>query len=209
MKICLIRHAETAWSLSGQHTGKTDLKLTENGEAQARGLAKRLRDFDFTQVLVSPSLRARQTCALAGLGAARQIENDLAEWNYGNYEGLRSVEIRHTAPQWNIWRDGCPGGESPASVRARADQLIERLGAMQGTVALFTHGQFGTALAVRWIGLALIESQHFSLGTASLSVLGSVPELPDRNTIDLWNERQITPQPQPQPQPQPTLPPSH
>ncbi len=188
LRICLVRHGETAWSLSGQHTGRTDLELTEHGEAQACTLADRLQAFHFTHVLVSPSLRARQTCALAGLAAGSQIDSSLAEWDYGNYEGLRSVDIRQIHHHWNIWRDGCPGGESPVSVRTRADQLIARLQVMEGTVALFSHGQFGAALAARWIGLALIKSQHFSLHTASISLLGSVPDHPDRRTIDLWNE---------------------
>ena len=195
LKICLIRHGETAWSLSGQHTGRTDLELTAHGQAQARTLAERLQGLHFTSVLVSPSLRARQTCALAGWGPASQIDTGIAEWDYGSYEGLRSVDIRQTQPDWNIWRDGCPNGESPASVSTRADQVITRLQALQGTVALFSHGQFGAALAARWIGLALIEGQHFSLHTASVSLLGSVADHPDRHTIELWNAHHCAPDP--------------
>ncbi len=193
MKVCLVRHGETAWSLSGQHTGLTDLALTAHGEDQARDLEPRLRSLGFTHVLVSPRLRARQTCELAGFGAASKIEPDLSEWDYGHYEGLRSVDIRRESPGWNIWRDGCPGGESPADVRARADRLIARLGTMQGTVALFSHGQFGAALAVRWIGLALVEGQHFALHAASVSLLGIDPHHPDRRTIESWNERRTPP----------------
>ena len=188
MKICLVRHGETAWSLTGQHTGLTDLGLTAHGEVESRALAPRLRSLAFTQVLVSPRLRARQTCELAGLGTASAIEPDLSEWVYGHYEGLRSADIRKDTPDWNIWRDGCPGGESPADVSARADRLIARLCELQGTVALFTHGQFGAALAARWIGLMLVEGQHFALNTASVSLLGIDPRHPDRRIIELWNE---------------------
>lgn len=189
MKLCLVRHGETAWSISGQHTGLTDLALTADGHAQARALAPRLQAWDFTQVLVSPRLRARQTCELAGLAAASQVEPDLAEWDYGRYEGLRSVDIQRDRPDWNLWRDGCPDGESPADVGARADRLIARLDAMEGTVALFSHGQFGAALAVRWIGLALIEGQHFPLHAASVSLLGTAAHHPGWRTIELWNDR--------------------
>ena len=192
MKVCLVRHGETAWSLSGQHTGVTDLGLTAHGEDESRSLAPRLRSLEFAQVLVSPRLRARQTCELAGVAAMSEIESDLSEWGYGQYEGLRSADIRRKKPDWNIWRDGCPGGESPADVSERADRLIARLctveSTMQGTVALFTHGQFGAALAARWIGLMLVEGQHFALNTASVSLLGIDPHHPDRRTIDLWNE---------------------
>ena len=193
MKLCLVRHGETAWSLSGQHTGTTDLGLTAHGEDESRFLAPRLRSLAFTQVLVSPRLRARQTCELAGFGAASVIEPDLSEWNYGRYEGRRSVDIRRESPGWNIWRDGCPGGESPTDVSARADRLIARLRKMEGTVALFSHGQFGVALAVRWIGLALVEGQHFALHTASVSLLGIDPRHADRRMIELWNEARIPP----------------
>jgi probable phosphoglycerate mutase len=188
MKVCLIRHGETAWSLSGQHTGVTDLGLTAHGEDEARSLAPRLRGLAFAKVLVSPRRRARQTCALAGFAAASELEPDLSEWDYGRYEGLRSADIHLERPGWNIWRDGCPGGESPGDVSERADRFIARLCTMPGTVALFTHGQFGAALAVRWIGLMLVEGQHFALNTASVSLLGIDPHHPDRRTIELWNE---------------------
>ena len=193
MKVCLVRHGETAWSLSGQHTGLTELGLTAHGEVEARALAPRLRALAFTHVLVSPRVRARQTCALAGFAAASRIEADLAEWDYGDYEGRRSEDIHQDEPDWNIWRDGCPGGESPGEVSARADRLIARLAALDGTVALFSHGQFGAALAVRWIGLALLEGQHFALHPASVSLLGSDPHHPDRRVIELWNERGAAP----------------
>ncbi len=188
MKACLIRHGETTWSLSGQHTGKTELDLTANGEEQARSLAPRLQSLGFTRVLVSPRLRARRTCELAGLGAMAEVEPDLTEWDYGEHEGRRSVDIRQDDPDWDIWRDGCPGGESPADVSARADRLIERLARIGGTVALFSHGQFGVALATRWIELPLIEGQHFILHPASVSLLGTNPHHADRRVIELWNE---------------------
>jgi broad specificity phosphatase PhoE len=193
MKACFVRHGETAWSLSGQHTGLTDLALTVHGEEQARALAPRLRSFDFTHVLVSPRLRARQTCQLAGYGAASGIEPDLSEWDYGHYDGLRTDDIQRDRPGWNIWRDGCPGGESPADVCTRADKLIARLQTMNGTVALFSHGQFGSALAARWIGLALAEGQHFALQPASVSLLGIDPHHADRRVIELWNESRTLP----------------
>jgi probable phosphoglycerate mutase len=188
MKVCLIRHGETAWSLSGQHTGKTDLDLTANGQDQARSLAPRLQAMGFTRVLVSPRLRARRTCELAGLGGMAEVEADLAEWDYGEHEGRRSADIRLNHPGWDIWRDGCPGGESPADISARADRLITQLHRMGGSVALFSHGQFGVALATRWIGLALIEGQHFTLHPASISLLGTHPQHQNRRVIELWNE---------------------
>lgn len=188
LEIYLIRHGETAWSLSGQHTGTTDLALTAHGEDQARALAPRLAQTAFTQVLVSPRLRARQTCALAGYAAASEQEPDLAEWDYGDYEGLRSEDICQTRPDWSVWRDGCPHGEMPADVCARADRLIRRLCTLRGQVALFSHGQFGTALAVRWIGLPLEAGQHFALSAASLSVLGHASHHPQMRVIARWNE---------------------
>lgn len=188
MKACLVRHGETAWSLSGQHTGLTDLALTPVGEDQSRGLALRLQSIGITRVLVSPRLRARQTCDLAGMGAQSEIEPDLAEWDYGDFEGRRSVDIRRDHPDWSIWRDGCAGGESTADIVVRADRLIVRLATMKGIVALFSHGQFGAALAARWIGLALIEGQRFPLHPASVSLLGIDAQHANRRVIELWNE---------------------
>lgn len=193
LQIYLVRHGETAWSLSGQHTGITDLPLTAHGEEQARALAPRLAQIGFTHVLVSPRLRARQTCALAGLVAASVVESDLAEWDYGDYEGLRSEDICKTRLGWNVWRDGCPHGETPADVAARADRLIDRLCTLQGKVLLFSHGQFGTALAVRWIGLPLEAGQHFELHAASLSVLGYAQHHPQTRVMTLWNEALVLP----------------
>nr|WP_240964974.1 MULTISPECIES: histidine phosphatase family protein [unclassified Acidovorax] len=188
LEIYLVRHGETAWSLSGQHTGHTEVPLTEHGESQARALAQRLGETVFTHILVSPRLRARQTCALAGCAAASEIEPDLAEWDYGDYEGLRSEDIRKARPDWNVWRDGCPHGEMPAHVSIRANRLIARLCTLQGRVALFSHAQFGAALAVRWIGLPLDTGQHFALFPASVSVLGHASNHPATRVVALWNE---------------------
>lgn len=184
MRACLIRHGETTWSLSGQHTGLTDLPLTAHGEVQALELAPVLMALDFQHVLVSPRLRARQTCDLAGLGPIAELEPDLSEWVYGDYEGLRSADIRKDRPAWNIWRDGCPGGESPVEVRERADRLIARVRVLQGTVALFSHGQFGAAFAARWIGLAIVEGQHFAMRPAALCSLGYHSHEPVWPTIE-------------------------
>ena len=192
LQIYLVRHGETAWSLSGQHTGITDLPLTAHGQEQAQALAPRLAQIGFTQVLVSPRLRARQTCTLSGCDAASTVEPDLAEWDYGDYEGLRSEDIGNTRPGWNIWSDGCPHGESPAEVAARADRLIDRLCSLQGKVLLFSHGQFGTALAVRWLGLALEQGQHFELHAASLSVFGYAQHHPQTRVMQLWNETPVS-----------------
>ncbi len=186
-RIHLIRHGETAWSLSGRHTGSSDIALTENGEAQSSRLQPLLKTVSFAHVLTSPRQRARHTCALAGLAHQAEIEPDLAEWDYGTYEGLSTADIRKTAPDWNIFRDGCPGGETAAQVSSRADRLIARLSRLGGDIALFSHGQFGCVLAARWIGLAVIEAQHFALDTASLSILGPKPGHPDVPVVTRWN----------------------
>lgn len=186
-RIYLIRHGETEWSLSGRHTGRTDIPLTVHGEDGARKLGPRLRDIPFVRVLTSPRQRARRTCELAGLGATAEIEPDLAEWDYGDYEGQCSTDILAVSPGWNIFRDGSPNGETPAQVSARADRLIARLRGMDGKVALFSHGHFGRVLGVRWIGLPVIAGQHFLLGTSSLSVLGQEHDHADQPVIVLWN----------------------
>jgi broad specificity phosphatase PhoE len=186
-RLYLIRHGETEWSFSGRHTSRTDIPLTEQGEQDARKLGERLRAASFRRVFTSPMQRARQTCALAELTPVSEIEPDLAEWDYGDYEGLRSGEIRQTRPDWNLFRDGCPGGEMPAQVSDRADRLIARLRTLDGNVAVFSHGHFGCVLAVRWIGLPVIEGQKFVLGTTSLSILGCEPKRSDVPVIALWN----------------------
>lgn len=186
-RIYFVRHGETAWSLSGQHTGRTDLPLTANGESEARSLGACLRNIRFSRVLTSALQRAQQTCELAGLGAVGEIEPDLAECDYGEYEGRRTADIQETRPDWNVWRDGCPGGETPAELSERADRLIRRLTAMDGSIALFSHGQFGGALAARWIGLPTRDGQHFALGPASLSILGYEPGHAEVRVLALWN----------------------
>jgi len=187
LQIYFIRHGETAWSLSGQHTGRTDLPLTPNGESMAKNLAPRLKGIPFSLVLTSPRLRASMTCEQAGLGAVAQIDSNLAEWDYGDYEGLRTTEIRLLHPDWNVWEDGCSGGEMPADVARRADQLITRLYDLKGNVVLFSHGQFGRVLAARWIGLRAVEGQHFAIDPASVSILSFETDPPQRRVISLWN----------------------
>jgi broad specificity phosphatase PhoE len=181
----LIRHGETEWSLSGRHTGRTDIPLSEQGVQDARKLGQRLHGARFTRALTSPMQRARQTCALAALTPVAEIEPDLQEWDYGDYEGQRSVDIRKSRPNWNLFRDGGPRGETPGQVSDRADRLIARLRAMDGKVALFSHGHFGCVLAACWIGLPVIEGQHFLLGTASLSILDYEPHNPEVPVIVL------------------------
>jgi broad specificity phosphatase PhoE len=187
LRLTLVRHGETAWSLTGQHTGRTDLALTAHGEAEARALAPLLRARSFDHVLTSPASRARKTCVLAGLGASAEIEPDLAEWDYGAYEGRTSRDIRHDRPDWNVFRDGSPDGESVQAVTERADRVIARVAALRGDVALFSSGQFGCSLAVRWIGLPVLQAQHLMLGTASVSVLAYNPDHPDVRVIAHWN----------------------
>lgn len=193
LRLYLIRHGETAWSISGQHTGRTDLALTANGEDQARTLQRLLRAIQFDQVLTSPARRAQSTCALAGLGGSAEVEPDLAEWDYGDYEGRTSRDIRQDRPGWNVFRDGCPGGESVQAVTRRADRLITRGAALSGNVALFSSGQFGCSLAARWIGLPILEAQHLTLGTASVSVLAYNPAHPDLRVIAHWNHAATDP----------------
>jgi broad specificity phosphatase PhoE len=187
LRLYLVRHGQTEWSLSGQHTGSTDIPLTAHGEAEARDLIPWLRFVRFGLVLTSPRQRARQTCELVGLARKAEIEPDLAEWDYGDYEGKLSSDTRHGRPGWNIFHDGCPHGETPAEVSDRADRLIARLCMVNGNVALFSHGQFGLALAARWIGLPVAEGQHFLLGTASLNILSYNPTHPQVRVIALWN----------------------
>lgn len=187
LRLYLIRHGETAWTLSGQHTGRTDIPLTAHGEDAAREMGQRLRPVQFAHVLTSPLQRARQTCASADLKPAPAIEPDLAEWDYGDYEGRTSAEIAGSRPGWNLFRDGAPGGETTAQISKRADRLIARLRELDGNVALISHGHFGRVIAVRWIGLPVEQAQHFLLATASLSVLGYEHDRSDQPAIELWN----------------------
>src|SRR6516162_1182588 len=168
----LARHGETAWSLSGQHTGRTDLPLTERGERNARALGERLRGLTFAKVFTSPLQRAARTCELAGFASVAEIDPDLVEWDYGEYEGRRGADIRSERPDWNVFRDGCPGGETPKQVSARADRVVSRTRALAGSVLLFTSGHFIRVLASRWLGLETsANSRYLMLSTASLSAL--------------------------------------
>ena len=186
--VYLARHGETAWTLSGQYTGLTDLPLTERGERNARRLEERLRELSFTKVFTSPLQRARRTCELAGFGAVAEIDSDLVEWNYGDYEGRRTAEIRAKRPSWELFRDGCPRGESPAQAAARADRVVSRIRAVLGNVLLFSSGHFIRVLATRWIGLEVTAiARRFLLSTASLSAVGYDKEL-SRPVIRLWND---------------------
>jgi broad specificity phosphatase PhoE len=187
LSLYFVRHGETEWSLSGQHTGSTDIPLTTQGEDEAQALQLWIDQIEFAHVLTSPRQRARQTCALVGLGAQAEIEPDLAEWGYGDYEAKTSADIRKERPDWDIFRDGCPHGEMPAEVSDRANRLIAHLNTMSGNVALFSHGHFGLSLATRWIGLPIEQGQHLQLDTGSLSILSSNPSRADRLVIALWN----------------------
>ena len=185
--IYLARHGETAWSLTGQHTGLTDVPLTKRGERNARRLGERLAGLVFAKVFTSPLQRAARTCELAGFGAAVQIEADLVEWNYGKYEGLRTVEIHAEHPGWQVFRDGCPGGEMPDQVGARADHIVRRVRAIKGDVLIFSSGHFLRVLAARWLGLEPAAGRLFMLNTASVSVLGYENNLA-QPVIRLWND---------------------
>jgi broad specificity phosphatase PhoE len=186
--IYLARHGETAWTVTGQHTGTTDLPLTKAGECNALRLRERLKGLIFAKVFTSPLQRARRTCELAGFGAVAEVDPDLVEWNYGQYEGLRGAEIRAKRPDWNLFRDGCPGGESPREVAARADRVVGRLRKVQGDALAFSSGHFIRVLAARWIGIEpSVHARSFMLSTASLSALGYENEL-SRPVIRLWND---------------------
>ena len=194
--VYLARHGETAWTLSGQHTGLTDLPLTEHGQRTARKLGERLKGLTFRKVFTSPLQRARRTCELAGFGAHAEIDPDLVEWDYGEYEGRRGPEIRAERPEWNLFRDGCPGGEMPGQVKIRADRVLNRVRAIDGNVLLFTSGHFMRVLVARWLGLEpTANSRHFMLSTASLSALGYENDL-SRPVIRFWNDtRHVEPEP--------------
>ncbi len=182
--VYLIRHGETEWSLSGQHTGTTDIPLTENGRKVARLLAPLLAKENFALVLTSPLERARMTCQLAGLGARAEIDVNLMEWGYGAYEGLTPKEIHAKAPCWVLFSDGCPSGESPEQVGARVDRVIARVRAVKGHVALFAHGHVFRVFAARWLGLPAAAGCHFLLDTATLSILSYYRGIP---AVKRWN----------------------
>lgn len=190
-RIYIIRHGETEWSLSGQHTSRTDVPLTARGEDKARELGQRLKEIAFSNVFASPWQRARRTGELVLPGKAAEIEPDLTEWDYGDYEGLRTAEIHKNRPDWNLFRDGCPNGEMPSTTTDRADRLISRLRSLEGTIALFSHGHFGRVLAARWIGLPVVEGQRFLFSTASFGVLDFEHGHVDEPVIALWNENGV------------------
>ncbi len=186
-RIYLARHGETAWSLTGQHTGLTDLPLTERGQRNAGRLGKRLSGVVFTKVFTSPLQRAVRTCELAGFATIAEIDPNLVEWNYGDYEGLRTADIQAKRPGWQLFRDGCPGGESPAEIGQRADRTVSRLRECQGNVLIFSSGHFLRVLAARWLGLEPAAGRFFMLRTAALSALGYENDL-SRPVIDLWDD---------------------
>ena len=181
----LVRHAETEWSLSGRHTGRTDIPLTAAGREAARSIAPRLSAWSFGLVLVSPSRRARETCELCGLGDRARVDEDLLEWDYGDYEGLTSRQIHELRPDWVLWRDGCPGGELPEQVGARADRVIASLSQGPAPAVIFSHGHLLRVLGARWISLPAGEGGRLALSTAALSTLGH-----ERATavISRWND---------------------
>ena len=182
--VWLIRHGETAWSRSGQHTGSTDLALTETGRRAASALAPTLAGESFALVLTSPLKRARETCALAGLAARAQVDADLLEWNYGEYEGLTAAEIRDRRPAWLVFTDGAPGGERPDDVGRRVDRVIARARSAPGNVAMFAHGHVLRVLVARWLGWPVAAGRHFLLDTGTVNVLSAYRDAP---AIKRWN----------------------
>ena len=185
--IWLARHGETAWSLSGRHTGLTDVPLTERGERNARRLGERLKGLEVAKVFTSPLQRAARTCQLAAFGSRAEVDGDLVEWNYGQYEGRTTIEILAGRPGWELFRDGCPGGESPEDVGARAARVVGRLRDVGGDAIVFSSGHFLRVLAARWLGGEPAAGRFFPLGTASLSALGYEHNLSEP-VIRLWND---------------------
>ena len=186
--VCLVRHGDTAWTLTAQHTGRTDLPLIEQGERQARDLRARLAGLRFSRVVSSPLRRARRTAELAMPGSVVEADDDLMEWDYGAYEGRRTVDIELERPGWRLFRDGTPGGETLDAVGARADRVIGRIRAGGGHVLVFGHREILRILAVRWIGLAPIEGRRLLLATASVSVLGYDKDVSEP-LMHAWNDR--------------------
>jgi broad specificity phosphatase PhoE len=184
-EIVLVRHGETEWSRDGRHTGRTDVPLTDEGRRQAQALGRALGGREFALVLTSPLSRALETARLAGFGDRAGVRDELREWDYGEYEGRRTVEIRDERPGWTLWRDGVPGGEPAEKIRARVDRLLEEVRLLDGDVLLFAHGHLLRVLAARWLGLEPELGSRFALDTATISVLGYERETP---VIRLWNE---------------------
>jgi broad specificity phosphatase PhoE len=187
--ICLARHGETEWSRDGRHTGRTDLSLTPQGERNAQRLRERLAGLFFAKVLTSPLQRAKRTCELAGFGAVAEVDPDLVEWNYGDYEGVRTAEIHKKRPGWALFRDGCPNGESPADVGVRADHVVARIRAIQGNVLIFSSAHFLRVFAARWLGLEPVAGKYLMLDTASVSALSYEHDL-SNPAIKFWNDTQ-------------------
>jgi probable phosphoglycerate mutase len=184
--IYLLRHGETEWTISGRHTGVTDVTLTPHGEDEARAMGARLKTVSFQHVLSSPRQRAQKTCALAGFKSGVSVNDDLREWNYGDYEGLLTRDILARRPGWKIFDDGCPNGESPADVAARADRLLTAVRKLDGNVALFSHGHFTRVLAARWVEMPVSAAHILASSTGSISVLAESANGP-RPVIALWN----------------------
>jgi probable phosphoglycerate mutase len=185
--VYLARHGETAWSLTGQHTGLTDLPLTANGEQNARLLGARLSGLNFARVFTSPLRRAARTCELAGFEPVAEVDHDLVEWDYGKYEGRRTADIHAERPDWQLFRDGCPGGESPEQIAERANRVVKRLRALPGNILIFSSGHFLRVLAARWVDIAIYGAKSLMLTTASLSALGYEHSV-DQPAIRLWND---------------------
>ncbi len=183
--VALVRHGETEWSLNMRHTGRTDVELTGDGRREAERLGRTLRARTFTLVLTSPLKRATETCRLAGFGERAEHRDDLMEWDYGEYEGRTTVAIRREAPEWTLWRDGAPGGESPEQVGARADRMLEEIREADGDVLIFSHGHFLRTLTARWLDLEPSEGRLFALDPATLSMLGFEREQP---VVQIWNQ---------------------
>jgi len=183
-QLWVVRHGETEWSATGRHTGRSDIPLTELGRDHARRLAPILNDHEFALVLTSPLQRARETCALAGLGDHAVADPDLQEWDYGDYDGITTAQIHDQRPDWSLWRDGCPHGETAADVGQRADRVITRVRAGAGDAVAFAHGHLLRVLAARWVGLPPSDGALFGLDTASVSTLGWERE---QAVVRLWN----------------------
>jgi broad specificity phosphatase PhoE len=184
-RVVVVRHGETEWSASGRHTSSTDLPLTDDGRRRAEGLAGALSEWTFAVVLSSPLRRARETSEIAGFGSRAELDDDLREWGYGEYEGLTTPEIWERDPDWSLWRDGCPGGEQPSEVAARADRVLARLAAADGDGLVFAHGHLLRVLAARWVSLEAASGARLALGAGAISVLGHER---DTRVIERWNE---------------------
>jgi broad specificity phosphatase PhoE len=187
LRLYLMRHGETAWSRSGQHTGRADIPLTKNGEAEARQLGERIQAISFAQVFCSPLIRAKQTCELSGLSKDMLIDDDLAEWDNGDYEGQTHADIFAVRPNWNLFRDGCPNGEMPLDISARVDRLVMRFRRLVGNIAVIAHSHLGRVLAARWLGLTVEHAEGLLLDTASVSILGFDSEDHKPRSLMLWN----------------------